>query len=103
MEDFSIEALIQRVEDYEKMNEVHTLHAIARENAQLERKITACQKHWCCVIDLVDRTQTVIVALQLALQQCIDERVAAERNLLSFWGIEGTPSGPKKGQAGGWV
>lgn len=54
-------------------------------------------------MDLVERTQTVVVALQLALQQCLDERVAAERNLLLVWGIEGTPSGPKKGQVGGWV
>lgn len=29
MENFSIEALIRRVEDYEKMSELHMLHAMA--------------------------------------------------------------------------
>lgn len=100
MKNFSIEALIQWVEDCEKMSKVHTLYVIDLENAALERKITAHQKQWCCIMELVDQTQTIVVALQLAIQQCIDERVAAEKSLLSFWGIERTPSGPKKGPNG---
>lgn len=88
MKDFSIEALIQRVGDCEKISEVHTLYAIDLENAELERKITAYQKQWCCIMELVDQTQTTVVALQLAIHQCMGERIAAEKSLLLFWGIE---------------
>jgi hypothetical protein len=78
-EDFSIEDLIQRVEGFQRRDQLDTLAKLVGENCSLQQHILLYQKHWCTTLDILDMAHAAVLLLENALTQGqIDERDVAK-------------------------
>jgi hypothetical protein len=103
LEACSIEALIKRVDEYQRRDHMEAIERLTVENSLLQRAILKHQKIWCLTIELLEATNSAVLKLQKALEHCIDENIAAERQWLAFWGI-GRGSGMRQNYSpAGWI
>lgn len=76
------------VETFFKQDQLESLESIANENFLLYRLIIRYQEHRARVMQLLQKAREALVALQAALEICIQEIKDAERDWLAFWGID---------------
>lgn len=97
---FTIDSLIQRVEEMQRQGELNAIERLTTENSLLQHLVEQYQRHWCATIDLLERMHQALLSLQKALEKWVEEEIAAERDWLAFWGAvpECTERPP-----GGWL
>ena len=83
----SINSLIRRVDDFQKVTEIETLERLDTENALLRDLISAYRRNWSHTMYFLEEAQAALMTLHKALSFCISEEIAAERAILGFWGI----------------
>ncbi|PSN58741.1 hypothetical protein BS50DRAFT_580495 [Corynespora cassiicola Philippines] len=100
---FSIESLIDRVEEMQRRDQLDTLHKLTLDNSLLQQLILDYQQHWCWTIHLLETTHEAARSLQKALGHCFKEDVAAERRWLEFWGVTREHEKPSEYRGAGWI
>jgi hypothetical protein len=92
-DDMSIESLLERVDEFQKMEERETLDRLEKENATLRRELLCHQRSCRATMDLFKEAFEAIVLVQTALQTCNEEEEKANTDWLAFWGVRmETPS-----------
>jgi hypothetical protein len=84
---FSIGSLIQRVEEFQRRNELETLEKLTNEKSLLQRRIAHYRKSWSRTLELLQKVQEALLSMTTALEKCSQEKKAAEKDWLAFWGI----------------
>jgi hypothetical protein len=95
IEGFSIESLIQRVDEFRRRDHMDTIERLTAENLLLQQVIVKYQTNWCLTIETLEMTHRAVLTLQKALETCINEDIAAEKEWMPFWGI--------KKESAGWI
>jgi hypothetical protein len=84
----SLEFLIQQVEEFQRTSQLDTIERLTIENSLLHNLLVRYKKSWAQTIDMLEQTQQALRILLLALEHCVSEEIAAERDWLAFWGID---------------
>jgi hypothetical protein len=84
---FSIELLINRVEEVQRRDQLEVIQRLTLDNSLLQQLVINYQKQWCWTLDLLEKTQEAVLLMQKALERCIEADIAAEKDWLAFWGI----------------
>jgi hypothetical protein len=89
---FSIELLINRVEEVQRREQLEAIQKLTLDNSLLQQLVIQYQEQWCLTVDLLEKTHEAVLLMQKALERCMEEDIAAEQDWLAFWGIgrEGT-------------
>jgi len=103
IEAYSIDCLIQRVEEFQRRDQLETIQRLMHDNSLLEYLVVEYQKKWCRTIDLLEKAQEAALLLQRLLEHCIREEVAAEREWLGFWGIKNEGTQRPNYSPAGWI
>jgi hypothetical protein len=91
--DMSIESLLRRVDEFQKMEELETLDRLEKENAMLRHQVLCYQRSLRATTDLFKEAFEAVLLIQTSLQTCSDEENRANRDWLAFWGVHmETPS-----------
>jgi uncharacterized protein YbgA (DUF1722 family) len=85
---FSLDLLINRVEEIQRLDQLETIQNLTRKNSLLQDVVTEYQRQWYCTIDLIEKTQEAVLILQEVIQHFNVEIEAAERAWLASWGIQ---------------
>jgi hypothetical protein len=92
-DDMSIESLLKRVDEFQKMDERETLDRLEKENATLRRQLLYHQRSYRATMALFKEAFEAVVLMQTALQTCNQEEENANSDWLAFWGVRmETPS-----------
>jgi hypothetical protein len=92
-DDMSIESLLRRVDEFQKMEELETLDRLEKENATLRHQLLCYQRSCRATMDLFKEAFEAVLLIQTALQTCNEEEEKANRDWLAFWGVHmETPS-----------
>jgi hypothetical protein len=102
-EKFSVESLIQRVEEYQRRDHMETVERLASEGSLLQKVVVECQRSWCATIELLDTTRQAVTRLQRALEHCENEYMLAERTRFAFWGLERDSTMRQNYSPSGWI
>lgn len=102
-EPFSIESLIQRVDEFQKRDHLQSLEILARENNHLRSQILQYQREWCSLIDLLRKARESLLVMQRALGVCFKEQVVAERDWLAFWRGHAKHDNDEAYSPAGWI
>ena len=100
---FSIESLIQRVEDFQRRDYLATLDELTAENLDLQQRILHYQEEWCSMLDLLQCVHEALLTLQDALGKSFKEQMEAENYWLAFWRIKDDASGGTRYSPAGWI
>jgi hypothetical protein len=100
---FSIESLINRVDEVQRREQLETIQQITLDNSLLQQLIINYQDQWCCTVDLLEKSQEAALVLQKAIKHSIQEDVIAEKQWLSFWGIEREDTKHSGYSPAGWL
>jgi hypothetical protein len=84
---FSIELLINRVEEVQRREQLEVIQKLTLDNSLLQQHVIHYQEQWCWTMDLLEKTHEAVLLMQKALEHCIEEDIAAEQDWLTFWGI----------------
>ena len=84
----TIDSLTRQVEELRIIGQLETINRLDTENALLRQLLAAYRQQWSHVIDFLEKTQQALMILQKALEKCISDEVAAERNWLAYWGVK---------------
>jgi hypothetical protein len=87
-------SLINRVEEFQKTDELERLERLTNENASLQQDIIRYQRTWCAVLDLLQEMRRVLQVLQSALERCACGEAEADKGWFAFWGIKTEGEGP---------
>jgi hypothetical protein len=63
IEAFSVESLIQRVDEFQRRDQLETIERLIIENSLLQRRVIMYQKHWYLTIDLLEKAYKAILSL----------------------------------------
>lgn len=102
-EEFSIEALIQRVDEFQKRDQLESLDRLTAENSFLQKRILRYQQEWCSIILLLQTAHESLLKIQKAIGVCFKEQIVAERAWLAFWGISSEASNNESYSPAGWI
>jgi hypothetical protein len=100
---FSLDLLINRVEELQRLDQLETIQNLTRKNSLLQEVVTEYQRQWYCTIDLIEKTQEAVFILQEAIQHFNVETEAAERVWLALWGIERPEADLQTCNPAGWI
>ena len=103
IETFSIDCLLQSVEEFQRRDQLETIQRLTYDNSLLQYLVVEYQKKWCRTIDLLEKAQEAVLLLQRMLEHCIREDVAAEREWLAFWGIKKEGTQRPNYSPAGWI
>jgi hypothetical protein len=103
MEGFSIESLIKRVDEFQRRDHMETIEKLTIENSLLQHVTVEYQKNWCMTIEVLEKTHQAVLTLQKALENCVNEDIAAERQWLAFWGIKKECTTRQNYSPAGWI
>ncbi|KAH7108758.1 hypothetical protein B0J11DRAFT_449477 [Dendryphion nanum] len=101
--EFSVGSLIKRVDEYQRRDHMETIETLTTDNSLLQHVIVKYQKNWCLTIEILEKTHQAVLTLQKALEHCIDEDIAAERQWLAFWGIKKECTTRQNYSPAGWI
>ena len=87
-EEFSIESLLQRVDEFQKREQLETIERLTTENSLLKENIARYQEGWCATVNLLREAYETVVLIQGAIKRYCHEETTAERDWLAFWGIQ---------------
>jgi hypothetical protein len=102
-ETFSVDLLIDRVEELQRIDQLETIQELMRKNSLLQQVAIEYQRQWCCTIDLLDKAQEAVLVLQRTVEHFSTENEAAERAWLAAWGIERSETDLRTGNPAGWI
>ncbi|EXJ56216.1 uncharacterized protein A1O5_12672, partial [Cladophialophora psammophila CBS 110553] len=102
-EAFSIESLIQRVEEFQRRDHLETLVQLTTENSDLQQRILYYQEEWCSTLDLLQHIHEALLQLQNALGRCFQEQMEAERCWLASWRTRGNAPGESGYSPTRWI
>jgi hypothetical protein len=85
---FSIDLLLERVNEFQRRAELDTIESLRKENEQLRERITHLEKIWSLTATLLREPYEAVVILQGTLERSHYEKAAAEQDWLAFWGIK---------------
>jgi hypothetical protein len=100
-EDVSVGSLIQRVEEFQRRNELETLEKLTNEKSLLHRRIAYYRESWSRTLELLQKAQEALLSVSTALEKCFQEEKAAEKDWLAFWGIISEVK--KDSRQAGWI
>lgn len=100
-EEFSIETLIQRVEEFQRRDYLETLEKLTEENCSLQQIILRYRKYSCLTLDILEKAYEGVLVMQKVLNRCLEEERAAEQAWLIF--KEEGESGWRGYSSGGWI
>jgi len=103
IQEFSIESLIKRVDEYQRRDHMETIERLTTENSLLQHVVVKYQKNWCLTIEILEKTHQAVLTLQKSLEHCINEDIAAERQWLAFWGIKKECATRQNYSPAGWI
>jgi hypothetical protein len=86
-DDMSIESLLKRVDEFQKMEERETLDRLEKENSTLRHQLLCYRRSCRATIDLFKEAFEAVVLIQTALQICNEEEEKANSDWLAFWGV----------------
>ncbi|KAF2259114.1 hypothetical protein CC78DRAFT_586273 [Lojkania enalia] len=99
-EEFSIDTLIQRVEEFQRRDHLETLEKLTEENCSLQQRILRYRKYSCLTLDILEKVYEGMLAMQKVLNECLEEEKAVEQAWLIF--KEGE-SGWREYSSGRWI
>ena len=100
---FTIDSLIQRVEEMQRRGQLDTIERLTVENSLLQHLIHQYQRQWSATIDLLEKTHQALLSLQKAIEHYVGDGIAAERDWLAFWGITRECTERSRRCPGGWM
>lgn len=83
-EEFSIENLIQRVEDFQNRDHLETLEKLTEENYSLQQRILRYRKYSCLALNIVEKVYEGLLVMRKVLNECLEEEKAVEQAWLIF-------------------
>ena len=83
----SFDLLTQRVEEFQRMHQLEIIERLTTENTKMQNAILQYQKLWCSTLALLEQALEALQSLQMAVENCVNEDIAAEEDWLKFWGI----------------
>lgn len=86
-EALSIESLIERVDNFQKMEELDTIERLEGENAILRHQISCYKRCLRVTMELFKETFESALLIRNALHDCNVEKEKADQDWLTFWGI----------------
>jgi len=98
----SIDSLIREVEEFQTIYQLETIDRLTVENSLLWQLIEY-HKRSARIMALLERCQKALALLQQALENCTNEKIAAERDWLAFWGVQKDYTKLPKYTPGGWI
>jgi len=99
-EEFSIETLIQRVEEFQIRDHLETLEKLTEENCYLQQRILRYRKYSCLTLNILEKVYEGVLAMRKVLNECLEEEKAVEQAWLIF--KEGE-SGWRAYNSGRWI
>jgi len=84
----AIDSLTRQVEELRIIGQLESINRLDTENALLGQLLAAYRQQWSQLIDFLEQTQRALMILQKALEKCISDEVAAERDWLAYWGVK---------------
>ena len=82
-----MEALLKRVDDFQRMEELMTIERLEKEISALQCQISCHQRSVRTTLDLLKEAFEAAVLIKTALQVCDEEEELANADWLAFWGI----------------
>ncbi len=86
-DDLSMEALLKRIDDFQKREELSTIESLEKEISTLKCQISCHQRSLRVTLDLLQEGFDAAVLIKTALQACDEEEEMANADWLAFWGI----------------
>ncbi|APA13378.1 predicted protein [Sclerotinia sclerotiorum 1980 UF-70] len=86
-DNFSLEDLADKVNEFEKSSESNTLAHLVRENQTLYQNVTFYRREWDALMHLLDELMDSNLLIRSTLKDCNDKITEAKAAWLAFWGI----------------
>lgn len=102
-DEFSIESLIDRVDEFQRRDYLETIERLNSENGLLQHLVLKYQRDWCFKIETFVKAQEAVLLLQKALEQSVKEGTAAAKDWLDFLGIREDCSDYQSRRPTGWI
>jgi hypothetical protein len=77
-----------RAEEVQRSEELAVLQKLTRRSVLLQQLIIDYQQQWCCMLNLLEKTNEAQKSVQKAVEHCVNQSAAAERAWLAYWGIK---------------
>jgi hypothetical protein len=77
-----------RAEEVQRSEELAVLQKLTRRSVLLQQLIIDYQQQWCCMLNLLEKTNEAQKSVQKAVEHCVNQNAAAERAWLAYWGIK---------------
>ena len=74
-----VDSLLQRVDEFQKRDHLHTLYMHSTENVQLQREILYYQRTFCDLLDLIQHARGTVQILQTALEKHFEGQIEVEK------------------------
>jgi hypothetical protein len=93
-EEFSIDALLEKVKEFHRRQQLDLLERLTMENSLLQKQIVRYQDSSSLTINLLKEAYSVVALMQDALERCRLKELAADKDWLAYWGVrEGSTDG----------
>lgn len=86
-DDLSMEALLKRIDDFQRREELITIERLEKEISSLRYQISCHQRSLHVTFNLLQEAFDAAVLIKTALQACDEEEEMANADWLAFWGI----------------
>jgi len=100
---FSVSDLINRVEEFQKRQQLETLERITMENSWLEFHIARHRQDSTRTKNLLQDVYNAVVLIQEALEKFRLEDMKANQDWLAFWGVREHPNPTSEPHPAGWI
>lgn len=87
VEEFSIDALLKNLEEFQRRQQLETLERIIMENSWLEHHIARHRESLSRTRRVLQEVYKAVALIQNGLERCRREESEADRAWLTFWGI----------------
>ncbi|RVX70300.1 hypothetical protein B0A52_05633 [Exophiala mesophila] len=86
-DDLSMEALLKRIDDFQRREEMITIERLEKEILSLRYQISCYQRSLHVTFNLLQEAFDAAILIKTALQKCDEEEEMANADWLAFWGI----------------
>ena len=100
---FSVSDLINRVEEFQKRQQLETLERITMENSWLEFHIAQHRQDSTRTMNLLQEVHNAVVLMQEALEKCRLEEMKSNKAWLAFWGVREHPNTTPGPHPASWI
>jgi hypothetical protein len=94
-----------RAQEVQRSEDLVALQKLTRRSLLLQQLIIDYQQQWCCMLNLLEKSDEARVSMQRAVEHCVSKSAAAERAWLGYWGIkkEHTNTATDNCSTPGWI